>query len=176
MKVICFGDSNTFGYNPCDRCGEPYHRRWTEILAENTGWQVINQGVNGREVPDEPVCIPVDTDLYLVMLGTNDLLQLDTPEATAQRMETFLSGGDPRKLVVIAPPAMVPGEWVQDEELIGDSLRLAELYEALCDRLGVRFVNAQGWNVPLAHDGVHFTLEGQETFARGLYTALCKGE
>lgn len=176
MKVICFGDSNTFGYNPSDRCGEPYDRRWTKILAEKTGWQVINEGVNGREVPAEPVCVPEDTDLYLVMLGTNDLLQLDTPEAAADRMEIFLSGGDPRTLAVIAPPAMIPGEWVQDEELIEDSLRLATLYEALCDRLGVRFLNAGDWDVPLSSDGVHFTREGQEVFAERLYTVLCKGE
>ena len=176
MKVICFGDSNTFGYDPCARCGEPYDRAWTQILGEQTGWQVINNGVNGREVPDEPVSIPEDVDLFLVMLGTNDLLQLDSPEAAAARMEAFLSGGDPGKLVVIAPPPMVSGEWVQDEELIADSLRLAVLYEALCSRLGVRFLNAGDWNVPLAYDGVHFTLEGHSAFAQGLFNALTKGE
>lgn len=176
MKVICFGDSNTFGYDPCDRCGEPYDRGWTKILAELTGWQVINAGVNGREVPGEPVSIPEDADLFLVMLGTNDLLQLDTPEAAAERMEVFVSGGDPQKLVVIAPPPMVPGEWVQDEELIADSVRLATLYRELCDRLGIRFLNAGDWDVPLAYDGVHFTQEGQAVFAQGLFTAMMKGE
>lgn len=175
MKVICFGDSNTFGYDPCARCGEPYDRRWTDILAEKTGWQVINQGVNGREVPEEPVSIPADTDLFLVMLGTNDLLQLDTPEATAARMEGFLSGADPKKVVLIAPPPMVYGDWVQDEELMEDSRRLAMLYEALCGRLGIRFLNAGTWQVPLAYDGVHFTQEGQAAFAQGLCNAL-KGE
>ena len=174
MKLICFGDSNTFGYNPCDRCGEPYHHRWTEILAENTGWQVINQGVNGREVPDEPVCIPVDTDLYLVMLGTNDLLQLDTPEAAAERMEVFLSSADPRKVVLVAPPAMVWGEWVQDEELIADSRRLAQLYETLSIRLGIRFLNADAWKIPLAFDGVHFTQAAQEVFADALAKELMR--
>ena len=81
MNVICFGDSNTFGYDPSARCGEPYAHPWPALLAEKTGWQVVNRGVNGREVPKEPVSIPEDTDLFLVMLGTNDLLQLDTPEA-----------------------------------------------------------------------------------------------
>lgn len=176
MNLICFGDSNTFGYNPQARCGEVYDRRWTDILAEKSGWNVVNKGVNGREVPAEPVEIPADADLYLVMLGTNDLLQLDTPEATVQRMESFLSGGHREKLVVIAPPPMVPGEWVQDEELIEDSYRLAKLYEELCDRLGIHYLNSGDWNIPLAYDGVHFTQEGQEAFAQCLYNALCKGE
>lgn len=175
MKVICFGDSNTFGYNPYARCGEPYDPRWTDILAEITGWQVINQGVNGREVPDEPFFISSDTDLFLVMLGTNDLLQLDTPEAAAKRMEIFLSGVDASKVVLIAPPPMVLGEWVQDEELIEDSIHMSELYRDLSERLGLRFMDAGDWKIPLAYDGVHFTGDGQYIFANCLYTAL-KGE
>src|SRR5699024_12388277 len=35
---------------------------------------------------------PADTDLLMVMLGTNDLLQGRTPSETAQRMLRFLAG------------------------------------------------------------------------------------
>ena len=174
MKLICFGDSNTWGYDPADKFGLAYSRRWTDILAEKTGWQVINEGVNGREVPDESADIPTDADLFLVMLGTNDLLQLDTPEAAAERMEGFLSSADPRKVILVAPPAMVWGEWVQDEELIADSHRLAQLYEALSIRLGIRYLNAGAWNIPLAFDGVHFTQAAQEVFAGALAKELMR--
>ena len=176
MKIICFGDSNTFGYDPSARCGEPYSTRWTDLLGEKTGWEIINQGVNGREVPNEAVLIPDDIDMFLVMLGTNDLLQLDTPEAAAERMEVFLSECVAEKLVVISPPTMVRGLWVQDEELIEDSVRLAVLYQDLCSRLGIRFLNAAEWNDPLCYDGVHITQEGQAVFADGLFNALVKGE
>ena len=172
MTVVCFGDSNTWGYDPRDKFGEHYPDRWTSQLATLTGWNVDNQGVNGREVPDEPGALDPMTDLLLVMLGTNDLLQLDTPEAAASRMESFLSEIDPQKVVLIAPPAMVPGEWVQDPELIDDSVRMASLYEALAGRLGIRYLNAGNWNVPLAFDGVHFTLEGQKVFADALAKEL----
>ena len=173
-KVVCFGDSNTWGYDPRDKFGDHYHERWTEILAELTGWKVDNQGVNGREVPADPGVIDMDTDLFLVMLGTNDLLQLDTPEATADRMEAFLSNMDSEKVVLIAPPAMIPGEWVQDEELIEDSVRLSILYDVLAKRLGIRFLNACNWSVPLSFDGVHFTQEGQFVFAQNLAKELMK--
>ena len=172
MKVICFGDSNTWGYDPCDKFGEHYTPRWTDLLSARTGWTVVNQGVNGREVPAEPARVPEDTDLFLVMLGTNDLLQLDTPEAAADRMEVFLSGVPAQKAVLLAPPAMIPGEWVQDQELIDDSRRMALLYEALAGRLGIRFLNAGKWNIPLAFDGVHFTQEGQSIFAEHLAKEL----
>ena len=170
--VVCFGDSNTWGYDPRDKFGEHYPDRWTDLLADLTGWNVDNQGVNGREVPDAPGLLEPQTDLFLVMLGTNDLLQLDTPEAAAQRMEVFLSGMDPKRVVILAPPPMVFGEWVQDQELIDDSLRLGVLYEALAARLGVRFINTGVWNVPLCFDGVHFTQEGQRIFAENLAKEL----
>ena len=172
MNVTCFGDSNTWGYDPRDKFGDHYHPRWTDLLAQRTGWTVVNEGVNGREVPGTAGTPDAETDLFLVMLGTNDLLQLDTPEAAAGRMEVFLSGMDPKKVVLIAPPPMISGEWVQDEELIGDSVRLGTLYEALADRLGIRFLNAGSWGVPLAFDGVHFTREGQQVFAENLAKEL----
>lgn len=172
MKVICYGDSNTWGYDPQAKFGECYSPRWTEILASKTGWEVVNEGVNGREVPGEAASIGVDVDLFLVMLGTNDLLQLDTPEAAAARMEHFLSEADPKKVVIISPPPMRWGEWVQDQELIDDSVRMAQLYQALAERLGICFLNAGDWGIPLSFDGVHFTKEGQTVFAEKLTNAL----
>lgn len=46
-----------------------------DILAAETGWVLGNWGANGRELPDAAPDIPADTDLLIVMLGTNDLLQ-----------------------------------------------------------------------------------------------------
>ena len=90
MKVICYGDSNTYGYDPRDPRGSRYEMPWPEILAEKTHWQVINQGENGREIPKTAVTFPADTDLLMVMLGTNDLLQFWSPEAACKKMEHFL--------------------------------------------------------------------------------------
>ena len=63
-----------------------------DILAAETGWVLGNWGANGRELPDAAPDIPADTDLQIVMLGTNDLLQGRRPKATAERMERFLTG------------------------------------------------------------------------------------
>lgn len=172
MKVICFGDSNTWGYDPCTRFGESYKRRWTDILSEITGWTVMNEGVNGREVLSEPASVPQNTDLFLVMLGTNDLLQLDTPEATVQRMRSFLSTCCAEKTILITPPPMKWGDWVQDQELIEDSIRLAQLYLSLGHTMNIRVLDTTDWSIPFAFDGVHFTEEGQTFFARKLAEAL----
>ena len=86
--VICFGDSNTYGYDPRSYLGGRYgpDSRWVDLLAARTGWDVRNQGQNGRTIPGGPVPFPADTDLLTVMLGTNDLLQGRGPETAAERM------------------------------------------------------------------------------------------
>lgn len=177
MKVICYGDSNTFGYDPRSRIGERYEKGWPELLAEKTGWQVVNMGENGREIPRSSVSFPADTDLLIVMLGTNDLLQFWTPEAAAEKMEHFLSGLTLArdKILLLAPPPMTLGEWVQDQELIDDANMLGIHYEALAGRLGIRYGRVDSLP-PMAYDGVHLTEEGHRVLAQALYEMLHKGE
>ena len=178
MRLLCFGDSNTYGYDPRSLFGDPYDRenRWVDILAVKTGWTVMNQGMNGREIPDKPVSFPADTDLLIIMLGTNDLLQFWSPEAACEKMERFLESLTLKrdKILLIAPPPMKYGEWVLDQELIDDSIALAKHYHALAARLGIRFADAGEWNIPLAYDGVHLTGEGHKAFAQGLIAWLGK--
>lgn len=74
MNVICFGGSNTYGYDPRSYFGGRYgaDSRWVDLLATETGWTIRNMGQNGREIPSSAPPFPADTDLLIVMLGTND--------------------------------------------------------------------------------------------------------
>ena len=56
MKILCFGDSNTYGYDPCFFLGGRYpaEHRWPDLLAAQTGWDIVNAGENGREIPRQP--------------------------------------------------------------------------------------------------------------------------
>jgi lysophospholipase L1-like esterase len=94
--VLCFGDSNTWGYDPEASFGAPFPRRhprevrWTGVLAAELGpeWQVIEEGQNGRTTVHEdpfgparngltylPACLESQQplDVVVLMLGTNDL-------------------------------------------------------------------------------------------------------
>ena len=131
-------------------------------------------GENGREIPTAMPAFPEDTDLLILMLGTNDLLQGRSPEEAAGKLEHFLSGLsiEHDKILLIAPPPMALGEWVPSQQFIDDSKTFAGSCQALARRLGVRFADAGDWNVPLAYDGVHFTEQGQKAFAAGLLEVL----
>lgn len=176
MKVICFGDSNTYGYDPRSWLGGRYDAgsRWVDILAGSTGWTVRNMGANGREIPRTAPDIPPDTDLLIVMLGSNDLLQGRSPEETTEKLERFLSNLSlPRdKILLIAPPTMCRGEWVPNQHLIDDSCMFAQCCRSLARRLGVHFADAGDWNISLAYDGVHFTEQGHQAFAAELLGKL----
>lgn len=176
MRLVCFGDSNTRGYDPRSYLGSLYDRenRWVDILGDSTGCDVLNWGDNGREVPKTAVSFPEDTQLLIVMLGTSNLLQGMSVEETARRMEGFISGLslEREKLLLIAPPPMVPGQWVQSAELIQASKDLARAYGELAERLGIFFADAGLWDVSMAYDGVHFTEQGHRAFARGLLKVL----
>ena len=176
MKVICFGDSNTYGYDPRGYFGGRYDAdsRWVDILAAETGWTVCNMGQNGREIPSAAPAFPADTDLLIVMLGTNDLLQGCSPEQAAERLERFLSGIplNRSKILLIAPPPVALGAWVPSAKLINDSRTFARLCQTSAEQLGIRFADAGRRNIPLAYDGVHFTEQGHKAFAAGLLEEL----
>ena len=176
MKVICFGDSNTYGYDPRGYFGGRYDAdsRWVDILAMETGWTISNMGQNGREIPSAAPAFPADTDLLIVMLGTNDLLQWCSPEQAAERLEQFLSGIplNRSKILLIAPPPVTMGAWVPSAKLIDDSRTFARLGQTLVERIGIRFADAGKWDIPLAYDGVHFTEQGHKAFAAGLLEEL----
>lgn len=176
MKVLCLGDSNTYGYDPRSYWGDRYPKenRWVDLLAAKTGWEVCNQGENGRAIPPAPVLLPTDTDLLIVMLGTNDLLLGASPATAAAKMKRFLLGLTlPRdKLLLVAPPPMARGEWVPTTALVDASHTLAKLYCELAQSLSIRFADAGAWDISLTYDGVHFTEQGHHAFAQGLLTVL----
>jgi lysophospholipase L1-like esterase len=90
-RILCFGDSNTFGYDAVtgSRFGEDI--RWTGRLQTELGeeYRVIEEGLGGRTtVFDDPleggchngliqlrVCLDshAPLDIVVIMLGTNDL-------------------------------------------------------------------------------------------------------
>lgn len=176
MTVICFGDSNTYGYDPRGYFGGRYDAdcRWVDILAAETGWTVYNMGQNGREIPSAAPAFPVNTDLLIIMLGTNDLLQGRSPEQATEKLERFLSGIslDRSRILLIAPPTVTLGEWVPSQQLIDDSRTFSRLCQALAKQVGIRFTDAGKWDISLAYDGVHFTEQGHKAFATGLFEEL----
>ena len=187
MRILCFGDSNTYGYDPRSYLGDRYppESRWPDLLAAETGWQVENAGLNGRTIPRRPgelaaaealLAAGGPPDVLLVLLGGNDLLLGASPEDAAEWMGAFLRRAldtlPPGRVLLASPPPLAPGTWVADPALPARSAELGRRYRALAETLGVPFVDTAPWQVPLAFDGVHFTEAGHRLFARRMAQAL----
>lgn len=184
-RILCLGDSNTYGYDPRSFLGSRYPKEisWTGRL-EREGREVLNCGQNGQSIYRPaafPWLAPLLTsrgkpDRILLMLGTNDLLQGAKPEDCGKSMETLLNflleQAQGARLLLIAPPPMQPGDWVETRELIDRSRRLADVYRDVAEKLGVDFADAGSWDVELCFDGVHFSPAGHAAFARGLVQIL----
>ena len=167
MTLLCIGDSNTYGYDPRSYFGDRYPAdvRWTERLGT---WKTVNCGMNGLAVPFNHTVFTdlirsKSPDVVAVMLGTNDLLEGANAETTAKRMEAFLTDIKDicPKLLLIAPPPMHPGEWVQSQKQIDESVKLGQEYCELAKKLEIYYADAGKWHAELAYDGVHFTPKGQ---------------
>ena len=181
MRILCFGDSNTYGYDPRGFIGDRYgaEDRWVDLLAKQTGHECINAGTNGREIPRNPYALRLFTehapvDIFLVMLGTNDLLQGASAKEAAARMEAFLNPLLPHwsQILLVSPPPMKRGAWVPTEALVAESIRLAEEYKFLAEKLNIPFVDTRHWDIELAFDGVHFTVDGHHAFANHLMEVI----
>ena len=187
-RLLCYGDSNTYGYDPQSFLGGRYPEsvRWTALLNA-ANWDVINRGENGRSIPRldleieaavQAIC-GIETDILTVMLGSNDLLQCPglSAEVCEERMERFLRAiliqtqGSP-KILLVAPPPMATGAWVSDHRTLEESRRLTECYERTAHQLGIAFADAGAWGIGLAYDGVHFSKDGHLAFAKGIRAAL----
>jgi len=183
MKILCYGDSNTYGYDGAALFGGrfPPELCWPALLGRVLGCETVNCGLNGRRVPQSDRSAQADAallrraapcDLILVMLGTNDILSEAEPEATAAHMRAFLtrlrSALPDSAVMLLAPPPV--GEFGQGyAEAFGE---LAGLYETLAEELGLHFLDTARWGVPTGPDGVHFSAQGHRLFAMKLAQGL----
>ncbi len=141
ISVVCYGDSNTYGYEPDTGGRYAPEIRWTTILQEKLGdhYEVIPEGLNGRTTAyDRPgagwkngitsfvSCLGTHkpVDYLVIMLGTNDVaggLGL-TDEAIAKGMENLvvlaeetspeLQGYIPE--IIVTVPAAINCRWADD--------------------------------------------------------------
>jgi lysophospholipase L1-like esterase len=158
--LVCFGDSNTWGYMPGSN-GRRFPRdvRWPVRLQLALGdeWDVIAEGLNGRTATvDSPVAegrnglpylVPclhshAPVDLLVIFLGTNDVGELfalperDVARSVARLVKVARSaeagpdGGAPAILVVCPPPF--------------DGHRLGPHFAEMCSVLGCALLDLDG--------------------------------
>jgi lysophospholipase L1-like esterase len=136
-NILCYGDSNTFGWDPEKSCRPEKDDRWPGVLAKELGpdYHVIEEGLPGRTtVFYDPVMDLISgldyfypclyshqpLDMIIVMLGTNDFkylfnaaphdvfLGLERIIKTAIHFESDLSDMHPKMFLISPVHVIVP--------------------------------------------------------------------
>ena len=185
-NVLCYGDSNTWGFDPATKQRFGHEVRWPGVLQHELGdgWRVIEEGLNGRTTAwTDPIVeyrngkhllMPTldshkPLDLVIVMLGTNDCkLKFSAPSCEiakgmsalveiAQKSGTGVAEGPPEVLIVSPPLIANLTEFAEIfEGAEKKSERLPEFYRAVAAERKCHFFEAGSVIRTSPLDGVHF--------------------
>ncbi len=161
--ILCYGDSNTWGYKPDGTGRYPKQMIWTGVLQSELGdgYDVIPEGLNGRTtVWDDPVrgeyrngktylvpCLHTHKPIHAVILflGSNDLKHRFNVSSyeIAQSMEMLVNiikksetgpnMNSPEILVIIPPPILIPKDAVISDYLIPEYEKAVEKSKQFSD-------------------------------------------
>ncbi len=199
-RILCFGDSNTYGYSPLDGQRYAENVRWTGVLNEMLGerFEVINDGKNGRTVAfDDPynedcngmndIGGAIETnsplDCVIIMLGTNDLkVYFDSNPsdiaANLQEMCELIKSKTDARIVLVSPALL--GDQIEFSPLhlefgrtqVDYSFELAPAIEKVAKEVGASFVDLALVAVSSDIDCLHLMPEEHAKVAQTMYNKI----
>lgn len=204
IRILCYGDSNTFGYIPGRGGRYDRHTRWPGRLQELLGseYQVMEEGLCGRTTAFEDVTEPgrngldrirdaversLPLDVLVIMLGSNDCKAQFGASAQEiagglEQVAAQARGGEASgfRVLLVAPAAMTDRVMHSgfgsefDQRSIKVSKELAEAYEALARKCGCDFLDGSKVTQVSEIDGLHLDAEGHGRLAEAVVKYLQK--
>jgi len=199
--VLCFGDSNTWGFDPATGARFPREVRWPGRLQASLGehWHVVEEGLNGRTATlDSPVapgkngltylepCLDshAPLDAVLIAVGTNDLAERYGLTATdvaraAARLASIVSrsevgvAGRPPLPILVCPPRVGETNWGEDwAGAPAKSALLPERFQAVAEEGGFDLIDLGEVTRFCDLDGIHLDAAGHAAVAEHVERAL----
>lgn len=181
MKIICLGDSLTYGF------GVRRSKVWTKLAQDKSGIEIINEGINGDTSGGmlarfyNAVCAK-SPDAVFIMGGANDLIagaDLGTVKSnimsmTHQSIAKYIDPiiGIPARII----PENVRNDWAEFSDFTRVSKEIEKYHDWIiefCKTFNVKYVDfysefekeAQTNTEDLYLDGLHFNERGNEIMA-----------
>ena len=197
-NILCFGDSNTWGYVPGTGNRYPKQIRWTGLLQNLLGdsFFIIEEGLNGRTtVLDDPTRIAKNgmtylrpcldsqapIDLVVMMLGTYDckhrfgLSAFDISEGVAMLVSIILQSGSgingkAPQILLISPPliAAAPSKADLFSGAEEKSRQLAFHVQQVATNTASHFLDAAKHCSVSPIDGIHLDEAGHLALAQAI--------
>jgi lysophospholipase L1-like esterase len=171
--VLALGDSITAGYglNP--------EQAWPALLADKTGWKIINGGISGNQTSDALARLPALMEehapkLVLVTLGGNDMLRkLPEPQTRANlaHILELVRGRGAQPVLLATPKPSVAG-------VVFQNLSPPDFYAEIARERKVPLIADAVAEVLSDHalklDQLHPNAEGHRALADKTFDALRK--
>lgn len=200
-KVLCFGDSNTYGFIPQSGLRYDKNTRWTGILQSLCGsdFSIIEGGCNNRTAfVDNPAgaeqtgykILPEYFtkdyfDIVVLAIGINDLQLFFKPtleefEQGIEKLIKITKDLSPNaKIILVCPPKLdLAGiksgvfSFQFDEISVEKSYHLPQIYKKLAEKHACKLVDLNEIAKVSPLDGLHFSAESHKTIAENLYKNL----
>ena len=194
-NILCYGDSNTFGYNPTDNTRYDENTRWTAVLQKNMGaeYRVINESMPNRTgFVDNPegflyssqkhfpeVLLKTDSVYILVLaIGTNDLMfQYDITFDTVEKGLNNLikTAKEKTKNIIIIPPVILSENILDgcfntmfDKTSIMKSKEVGKIFKQTAAINHCRYFDINEFAKPSDIDGLHYDENSHKLIANKL--------
>jgi lysophospholipase L1-like esterase len=188
--LLCFGDSNTWGFNPAGG-RYPAAQRWPQQLAARLHLQLQVDGQPGRTLryerrslglvsgfADWQQALGTRPHRILLALGINDLAAGATPRQCGEALDTYLQlwqselPSSTLWLIAPAPLGNLTAGW---QTLFADqqaaSHELATIWQSIARDWGINCYQVPASFVP-GSDGLHWSAEFHTQLADDLATQL----
>ncbi|MDD2980639.1 MAG: SGNH/GDSL hydrolase family protein [Hespellia sp.] len=197
-NILCFGDSNTYGYIPDESGRFDSDTRWTGRLQKMLGeeYHIIEEGLCGRTSVFQDdlregrrgidvVGVAVEShnplDMLIVMLGTNDCKTRygASAEVIAKGVEELIEkaksfAAKELKILVVSPILLKEGVGADgfDPEFDAHSelvsRKLSKAYRAVAESHGYDFLDAAKVSEASERDREHMDAVGHEALAEAI--------
>lgn len=200
-KVLCFGDSNTYGFVPekCTRYDK--NTRWTGVLQALCGsdFSIIEGGCNNRTAfVDNPAgaeqtgykILPEYFtkdyfDIVVLAIGINDLQLFFRPtleefEQGIEKLIKITKDLSPNAKIILVCPSKLDLAGIKsgvfsfqfDKISVEKSYHLPQIYKKLAEKHACKLVDLNEIVKVSPLDGLHFSAESHKKIAENLYKNL----
>lgn len=199
-KILCFGDSNTYGFNPQTGGRFDKNERWTGVLQTLAGsdYAITEAGCNNRTCFRDnfegkkftgyqilPEYLSTKYDLVVLWIGSNDLQRqynvcVEEIQYGIENLIEIVRSIQPDTEILIIPPMVIGKEvlaskifsFLFDENSIEKSLLVCEIYRKTALKYNCNFLNFDGVITPSLCDGLHFEACEHQKIANIVYKEI----
>ena len=198
-KILCFGDSNTYGYIPNNGARYDKNTRWTGVLSllSHGNFEIIEDGCNNRTAFAAnpagkiftgyeilPELLTDDFDAVVLAIGINDtqfLYNLSSIEIASgvEKLINIVKVKSPQAKILLVAPSILTDDVLNgnfaclfDRTSIEKSRQLPLLYQKIAEKQNIEFLDLNSVAKTSSLDGLHYAPEQHLKIAQAIFTIL----